>query len=170
VALSNSGGEMALILLDKTKCPLCGAVIKEGQQVAAFPNFVANELDPLWVFSDGAFHAECFKSHPLSRKADARYMEIMKRNGPGNRSCVVCTREIKDPDEYFSLGHLTEDKNHSLYVYNYTQAHRSCLPEWRALEHVHAEAVKLMRSDSWKGIALEKLVTDLASALAIEKT
>jgi len=66
---------MAIIIRGKTKCGFCGAVIEDGQKVRSFPHFINNELAPLSVFDDGAFHWECFHNHPLAERAEKRYEE-----------------------------------------------------------------------------------------------
>ena len=161
---------MAIVIRGKTKCQFCGKPIAEGQEVVSFPNFVANQMDPLRMFSDGAFHAECFYSHPLAQKAQSRYDEVLTRNGPGNRVCVVCEKEIKDPDEYFTLGHLTEDEAAPAYRYNYVQAHSSCLPEWRELASVIKSIHDLQASETWQKNALDDLLGELKKAMRSEAT
>lgn len=64
---------MALIIYGKTVCPICGNVIKEGQEVIAFSPFILNELDPLYFFNDAAFHTQCFYSYPAASKAQTVY-------------------------------------------------------------------------------------------------
>jgi hypothetical protein len=153
---------MAVFIVGRTCCPLCERVIKEGEDIISFSPFVANQLDPLWIFSDGVFHADCFHREPLSHKALERYQEIRRRLGPGNRFCVVCEEEIKDPDNYFTLGYLTEDESEPLYKYNYTQVHRSCLSNWPELSRVFAEIDKFNISGKWEGDALDRILADLA--------
>lgn len=156
---------MAVIILGKSKCPLCCKLMREGQNLISFPHFVANELDPAWVFSDRAFHVECFQSHPLAEKAQTRYEEIMARSGPGNRFCVVCKGAITDPDDYFTVGHLVDDEHHPLYRYNYTQAHRSHLSAWAELTYVYKLIEDLKQSGTWQGEALDRLLTELSAAV-----
>ena len=127
---------MALIIRGRTKCGFCGAVIEDGQKVRSFPHFINNELDPLPVFDDGAFHWECFHNHRLAGQAEKRYEEVLQRNAPDNRICVVCSKLITNPDDYFSIGHLTDNSAAPLYGYNYTQAHTSCLPNWAELRQL----------------------------------
>ncbi len=152
---------MAILIYGKTECPLCRKLIQRGQEVVTFSPFVSNELDPLWVFNDGAFHAGCFYEHPLAEEAQARYNEVRERHGPGNRFCVVCKREIRDPDDYFAVGHLVEDVFHPLYSYNYTQTHRSCLPKWAELPYVYELLEDLKQSGSWRGKSLDELLAEL---------
>ena len=150
---------MAIIIRGKSKCTLCGKFLEEGQEVVAFSPFVGNELDPLWVFSDAGFHADCFHQHPLSGEAKARYENSLKRTGPHNRVCVVCKREIKDPDDYFTLGYLVSDRFHPLFPYNYTQAHCSCLPKWPECFHLYELIKDLAQSGDWRGNGLEQILT-----------
>ena len=156
---------MAIIIRGKTKCHFCGAVIEDGQEVSSFPHFINNELDPLSVFDDGAFHRECFNNHPLAEKAQKRYEEILQRNGPANRECVVCKKQITNPDDYFTIGHLTDNPAAPLYDYSYTQAHSSCLPDWAELRQVYKLLKDLHLSGSWRGHALESVLLELEEAL-----
>jgi len=156
--------KMAIIIRGKTKCHFCGTVIEEGQKVSSFPHFVSNELDPLSVFDNGAFHLDCFQNHPLAEKAERRYEEILQRNGPGDRVCVVCNKQITNPDDYFTIGHLTDDQAAPLYVYNYTQAHSSCLSDWAELRRVYELVNDLQLSGKWRGNALEAILLELEKA------
>ena len=156
---------MAIIIRDKTKCHFCGAVIQAGQEVISFPHFINNELDPLSVFDDGAFHLECFNIHPLAEKAQKRYEEILQRNGPANRECVVCKKQITNPDDYVTFGHLTDNSAAPLHDYNYTQAHSSCLQRWAKLPHVYELLKDLHLSGSWRGNALETVLLELKEAI-----
>lgn len=157
---------MALIFLGKSKCSLCGMVLEEGQDITAFPAFVSNELDPLLLFNDAAFHRECFNNHPLAKEAETRRREIGERLGSGNRSCVVCKRQIMDPDDYLAIGHLTADPFHPLYRFNYTQAHLSHLKDWVDLPLVYELLTNLKESSGWRGRSLDYLLADLRKALS----
>jgi hypothetical protein len=152
---------MALLFSGKTKCQLCGKVIYKGQDFVAFSPFVGNGLDPLWMFNDAPFHAECFNEHPLAQKANTRHAEIRERQGLGNRYCVVCKGEILDPDDYFAVGHLVEDVLDPLYLYNYTQAHRTHLSLWAELPYFYELLVELKESGAWSEGGLVRLLADL---------
>jgi hypothetical protein len=52
---------MALIVHNKTRCPLCGEPIGEGDEVVSFPAFLVSG-HRLARFSDAAFHAKCFEN------------------------------------------------------------------------------------------------------------
>lgn len=157
---------MALVVFGM-KCPLCGQPLEKGDELVTFPPFVANELDPLRIFSDGAFHSHCFHASPLSAAALARSEEAIERGRPQNRLCVVCGKKIVNPDDFFVTGHLVEDKSDPLYRYNYTQAHRSCLPSWTEAHRLYDLLTQLQESGQWQGRTLEWLITDLGSALHV---
>ena len=53
-------GIVALILLGKTECSICGVVINKGDDIIATTHFIADQDDPLWRFSDSAMHRSCF--------------------------------------------------------------------------------------------------------------
>ncbi len=67
---------MAIIILNKSICRICGQVIMEGQEVAGFPSLIYSEDDPLLFFSDAGFHEECFMKHPDKDKVLKRLNEI----------------------------------------------------------------------------------------------
>ena len=155
---------MAIVLRGKSKCSICGKVLEEGQEIVMFSPFVSNEMDPLWMFSDAAFHASCFQEHPLAKDALKRSEELMKHTGPGNHTCVVCKEEIKDFDDYFALGHLLSDPAHPLYRYNYLRAHRSHLPQLPELSQLSKLVADLKDSGTWGGPALDRLLIVLNQA------
>jgi hypothetical protein len=158
---------MAIIIYGM-KCPLCDNSLEEGDEIVAFSPFVANELDPLFIFSDGAFHAKCFRLHPLSGRAQERYEESLTQLSPNNRYCVVCKREIKTPEDYFVIGKLVEDNSDPLHHFNYTQAHRSCLTKWAELPYVYELLEDLKQSGAWRGKYLDRLLIELRSALSFD--
>lgn len=155
---------MAIIISGSTKCDFCGAVIEDGQEATSFGHFVGNESDALAIFNDGAFHVECFLTHPLAEKAQQRSEEISQRFALGNRICVVCNKQITKPDDYFSIGHLTDDLAAPLYVYNYTQAHTSCLPKWVNIREVLKLLSELYLSGTWRGDTLKTVLVELEYA------
>ena len=156
---------MAIVIEGKTLCGICEKTIEAGQRIIAFPAFAPNELDPLRVFNDAAFHEECFYRHPLAEKALARKEKLFERTGPGHRFCLICGRDITNPDEYMIFGHLTDDETHALYQYNYAQFHRSCLSHWSELPYIYAQFEKLKESGTWRGKALEWLLSELKELL-----
>jgi hypothetical protein len=95
------------------------------EDLVSFSPFVANCRDPLYQFSDAAFHRTCFQAHPLAREATRRSEEVRAYGAPGQRRCVVCAQEIMDPDDYFGTGFLTEDATNPVFEFNYLHIHKS---------------------------------------------
>lgn len=143
-----------------TKCPLCNNQITNQKDAISFSPFVPNELDPLIIFSDGVFHKGCFDIHPLSVNAMRRYTE-MKEKTTYPHQCLICKRTIDTPDEYFTFGHLTENKEHPLYQYNYAKFHRSCLANWSHLSEVVFLLENFLYSGLWKGKSLDWVISEL---------
>lgn len=146
---------MALLILGKTNCPICGTVMQDGQRTVGFPPFVGNELDPLYFFHDSAFHEECFRRHPLAETVTFFLREMQAKTAPKNRGCIVCMKPINDPDDYFTLGHLVSDTSHVLFPYNYAQFHYSCLPQWQQRVYVKNLLSGLQASGRWKGESIK---------------
>ena len=54
---------MALFIVGKTECPLCGRVIQEASEATLFPAFLKPN-HRFHRFSDAALHSECFQAWP----------------------------------------------------------------------------------------------------------
>jgi hypothetical protein len=76
---------------------------------------------------------------------------------------VVCRDLITMPDDYLSLGWLTDDVQEPLHRFNDAHVHRSCSRRWPELSLAHAFAANQLASGTWKGKAIELLVNSLKS-------
>src|ERR1043165_2395557 len=141
------------ILIDGMPCGICGRAMSAREELVSFPPFVANEADPLFPFSDGVFHNDCFDAHPLSRVTRARLMEMQSHTDPKSRRCVVCQRLITDPDDFVSVGHLTDDTPSWLHALNYSCLHRSCIPLWSERTAVVTYLEEQLALGNWRGKA-----------------
>jgi hypothetical protein len=157
---------MAIVILGKTTCLLCGKPLLQGQKTVQLSPFVANEADPIWKFSDGAFHEECFRRDPLADMAERRYREFKEHETSAHRRCHVCGKPLLSPNDYIPFGYLTDDPSHALYRLNYAAFHRSCLPSWSEIGSVYELATAQMRSGAWKGRGMQWLVDTLKDAQA----
>ena len=152
---------MALIFLEKSSCPICGSVLKTGQEITGFPPFVSNQADPLMLFHDAGFHKDCVLAHALWPTLDRRITEYHKNTGPGNRACFVCREQIIREDEYFGLGHLTDNPTSPLYRFNYAYFHRLHLVGWKELPALIRQLDELDKSGTWKGDGLKWSIKEL---------
>ena len=155
---------MAIVIGGKTKCVICGKVLEKGQELVCFSPFVWNRLDPLYKFSDAAVHETCFRDDALAEEALRRYEDLNSHIFPRNRLCLICKQEFTHPDDYFSLGHMREDPEDMLSAYNYTQAHRSCLPRWSKLSEVLDLLKGLKASETWRGEYVDHWISELEEA------
>jgi DNA-directed RNA polymerase subunit N (RpoN/RPB10) len=145
------------------RCAISGRAIGSANEAVAFPPFIANEADPLHVFSDAVVHADVFRTHALAADAQLRLEEARQRTAPNNRRCFICGQLITDPDNYLGLGYLVENRSSPLYRFNYAHFHRSCLATWQGLSGLVTELEALDGSGLWKGEALKRLITALRS-------
>jgi hypothetical protein len=155
------------IFIEGMTCPLCGTPMwtNPGQEIVCFSPLVSNLRDPLILFDDGCFHEHCFSRHPLAEKALARQQELLEHSKPWPPSCAVCGHTITHPDDFFTLGHLTEDEDHPLYRFNYLKTHIRCLSEWEDLGRVIDLLEALNRSEIWDGPALDRLLSEMRPIL-----
>ena len=70
---------MALLLRGKTECPLCYGVIGKDDEVVGTTHFIADQTDPLWQYSDAAFHKKCFDAWERRDEFLARYEEHIRQ-------------------------------------------------------------------------------------------
>lgn len=153
---------MALLVFGKSICSLCGRVIQQGQRTYSFAAFILNELDPIFRFSDGAFHDHCIRNDQRGMEAIRRYEERSLSTGPGRRICVVCNTEVTSPDDHLFIEHLSAFGDAPLYKFNYLNFHRACLYRWKERESF-LESVKVtLASGYWKGGYLFELLKNFS--------
>jgi len=154
------------IFVEGMQCSLCGKPMTLDQELVGFPPFIPNTLDPLYFINDATLHAHCFYNHPLATKSLERLREGRKTS---NHICAVCGQKIDHPDDYFLLGHLTDEPTHPLYAYNYLQFHKSHLPNWDHLLKAYELLMELKHSGTWGGKSLDWMLQHLESALRSQK-
>jgi hypothetical protein len=159
---------MAIIMRGKTSCSICGQVINDADDIVAFSPFMANDADPLSVFNDAAYHAECFAVHPLAQRCRSVYDDTRTRLGPGQRICCVCGEEIDNVDEYFTFGCLTSDDDSAFHKFNWVQLHRSCITSWRSFDDITTLLDEGLHSGELKGAAIENIMSEMKTFAARE--
>jgi hypothetical protein len=70
---------MERIRAGQAHCALCGEVIRPHDDALITPDFLADETDPLWRFSDAAMHRACFLVWDRRKTFVARYNRIALR-------------------------------------------------------------------------------------------
>ena len=155
---------MALVLIGKTPCVICGQPIEKDDRVEAFPPFVWNEADALWPFNDAAVHVACLETHPLRPALKEAMDERSRKMGPDKRKCLVCNETIQTPEDFFLIPWLTGDPSNPLKRFNYTKLHVSHVPLWKDVEEYRRLLNEAAQSGTWKGIGLQALRDILAAA------
>jgi len=75
---------MAMVLLGKTQCSICGAVVLSGQDLVCSEHFIASQSHPLWRYSDSAMHFSCFQEWAHREAFVAEYNQTIGRMVSGN--------------------------------------------------------------------------------------
>jgi hypothetical protein len=77
-------------------CALCGATILRGEEALVTPDFLADDTDPLWRFSDAAMHRACFLVWDRRKVFVARFNAVAQRlKGPdGSYSRMTSEGEV----------------------------------------------------------------------------
>ena len=76
---------MALILTGKTPCAICGAILKEGDDIFATSGGPIQPNDPLWQFQDAGMHRDCFRNWPLREPFRQKFNQYYDRHLRGMR-------------------------------------------------------------------------------------
>jgi len=136
---------MALVN-ERTICKICGEPLGADPRVG-FKHFVRNRLDPLFLFTDSAFHRSCFYGHPLHEQAISRLEERERRFR--NRVCAVCDEPITGG--YYTTGFLTDDQGSPLYDLNYLFFHREHIAQWPRLVEFEGLVSRLIKDGKYQG-------------------
>jgi len=145
-------------------CAFCGKEIKDQSSATHLPQFVWNQMDPLFRFGDALVHDDCLRSDPLAPQVKQRLEEFRNRTADANRRCLICGELITDPEDYLGLGYLTADATDPLFRFNYAHFHRSHLTGWSDLPLLIRELDRFDRSGNWKGGGLKQLINELRKA------
>lgn len=60
-------------------CALCGDAIRPDEDALLTPDFIADDGDPMWRFSDAAMHRACFLVWDRRKAFVARYNRLARR-------------------------------------------------------------------------------------------
>ncbi len=132
------------------KCSLCNKSMEKKDELISFPAFVQNKRDPLYLFSDGTFHLDCFYEHPLSKIAYEMLEMYFIKTKPSEMICNICNKLITNPEHLFSLGYLTYEKTDQLFQYNYFHCHKDpCLQNWPEKQKVIGLFKDISKQNKW---------------------
>jgi hypothetical protein len=157
--------EMAILLRGMTRCPICGIVIEEGDEVVLFPHVVINEADPLYALSDAACHRSCLNGDPLGAPMCEVSEQYLANAGPGKRACAVCSIEVRDPDDYLFIGYLGNPSDDPLGSFNWTHLHKSHISSWHQAREFLMLAKTTLSKGHWRGSALTEIVREIEARM-----
>jgi len=84
---------MVMIILGKSKCPLCNQILEKNDPVTAFPAFLPYD-HKFGRFSDAAFHTTCFDKDPDSNDVD-NMLYVWKKIMEGRPRNLKTVEEIE---------------------------------------------------------------------------
>jgi hypothetical protein len=70
---------MERIEAGRAYCALCSEVVRPDDDALVTPDFLADETDPFWLFSDVAMHQACFLVWDRRKKFVAHYNRLARR-------------------------------------------------------------------------------------------
>jgi|SRR5918994_7432253 hypothetical protein len=70
---------MERIRSGRAYCAICGEVIRPEEDALVSPDFLADETDPFWRFSDAPMHRACFLVWDRRKAFIARYNRMARR-------------------------------------------------------------------------------------------
>ncbi|HXI22184.1 MAG TPA: hypothetical protein VNH46_13910 [Gemmatimonadales bacterium] len=98
---------MTLPLARTQVCARCRGAIRPGDAVVRIPDFIADERDPLWRFTDGAMHEACFATWPERKALVARFNRVARvltsADGTRQRMDAEGRIHVEAPVSVFSL-------------------------------------------------------------------
>ncbi|MFZ5625543.1 MAG: hypothetical protein ACOY71_14145 [Gemmatimonadota bacterium] len=74
-------------------CALCGDAIRPDEPAVVTPDFVADDADPLWRFTDAAMHCPCFLVWDRRRAFIARFNRVARALTDADGSCPFMNGE-----------------------------------------------------------------------------
>lgn len=77
---------MAIVILGKSDCSICGEVLLTGHDSVATAHFIPDQSHPLWRYSDAAMHYDCFQQWPHREEYVAEYNRTMGQMISGDGS------------------------------------------------------------------------------------
>lgn len=60
-------------------CALCGEAVRPDDDAVVTPDFLADDSDPFWRFSDAIMHRPCFVVWDRRKTFIARFNEVARR-------------------------------------------------------------------------------------------
>ncbi len=61
------------------RCAICGEPMRPDEDAVVTPDFLADESDPFWRFSDAAMHRACFAVWDRRKAFVARFNAVARR-------------------------------------------------------------------------------------------
>ena len=93
--------------------------------------------------------------------------EYLRRAGPGNRKCVACDDEVRDPDDYLMIGYLADPESYPLGKFNYTHLHKSHISHWKQADEFLKCARTTLAEGKWQGPVLPQIIRQIEAGTLV---
>lgn len=70
--------EMSQRVIRGARCVLCGDAVRLGEDAFVTPDFIADEQDPMWRYSDAVVHRACFYVWDRRKTFVARFNRLTR--------------------------------------------------------------------------------------------
>lgn len=142
---------MALVFESFTPCVLCNEVVDASRQYIAFPPFIGNTKDPLYIFSDNVAHESCLNNHPYGPQAFACLDAYDACHPSRGFVCSIDGEPITDPHNFLSFGLLTSDPEEELYRFNFLTINKMNANDWPERDAFVRIAQAFLDAGKWEG-------------------
>ena len=157
---------MVIVIMGTTECRLCRQVLDEDDDIVCLPPIFFNRRHPAYEVSDAAVHRGCLLDRSYGAAALAK-LAVFARRQEQPKVCAVCGDPLRDPDDYFSIGPLSDHPDEPIARFDWFQAHLHCLPGWAGREDLVSTLEDTIESGTWDGEVLHWLLARAQRALAL---
>ncbi len=140
---------MAIIIEGQSTCPVCKAPLG-AEDFTAFPHFMANAKDPLFIFSDQGVHLSCQGTHPLGAKAIA-FRDWFGRTLAEERRSYITGES--NPKNRIAVSALTSDSEEVLYRFNFITLYKSEIGNWAEKNKFIEIAEQFLAEKKWQSLS-----------------
>jgi hypothetical protein len=155
---------MAIVIENKSICPLCNKVLNTLREYTLFPPLTGNEKDKLFLISDEGVHVDCLEKNGLENLALYFRDEIGKQI-PLRLICHVDGQQLSNPENIILFGLLTSNEQEELSKFNFLTINRQNIKQWKEREQFIRLAREFIESGKWKGFLNFNYLEDLINQL-----
>jgi len=144
---------MAIIIKNKSKCPICNRVLTNQEEYILTPPLISNTKDSLFIFSDTGLHRSCLDKIQFKEKLLKHILIYHKKPLLSNLKCNVDNLAISNPQKIILIGLITTDENEELYKFNYTILNKDNVSKWKYQTSFIKAGENFLEENKWASLA-----------------